>query len=319
MTKIIAELSQNHNGDIKVLEDMVHAAAESGADFAKIQSIHSSDLAYRERFEHGLIEGGKIKVIKRPYKAELERLKKLDLDESFYGQFVEFCKKYNIQPMCTAFTYRSLDLLEKYDFKNIKVASFDCASHELIKKICMNKVFENIYVSTGATFNREVKKTAEILKNSEKNYALLHCVSIYPTPIDNAHLYRMNYLRRFSNIVGYSDHSNPELYGNIIPATAIYVGAQVIEKHFTIIDKKKTKDGVVSVNQNQLKELVNLKNMSRLDLKKYIDENIKDYRTLLGLDNRDLSDEELLNRDYYQGRFVTKKEQKHIFNWEKLN
>ena len=59
--------------------------------------------------------------------------------------------------------------------------------------------------------------------------------------------------------------------------------------------------------------------MSRLDLKKYIDENIKDYRTLLGLDNRDLSDEELLNRDYYQGRFVTKKEQKHIFNWEKLN
>ncbi len=60
MTKIIAELCQNHNGDIKVLEDMVHAAAESGADFAKIQSIHSSDLAYRERFEHGLIEGGKI-------------------------------------------------------------------------------------------------------------------------------------------------------------------------------------------------------------------------------------------------------------------
>ena len=184
-------------------------------------------------------------------------------------------------------------------------------------KKCMNKVFENI-CSTG-TFNREVKKTAEILKNSEKNYALLHCVSIYPTPIDNAHLYRMNYLRRFSNIVGYSDHSNPELYGNIIPATAIYVGAQVIEKHFTIIDKKKTKDGVVSVNQNQLKELVNLKNMSRLDLKKYIDENIKDYRTLLGLDNRDLSDEELLNRDYYQGRFVTKKETKYIFNWEKLN
>ena len=129
----------------------------------------------------------------------------------------------------------------------------------------------------------------------------------------------MNYLRRFSNVVGYSDHSNPELYGNIIPATAIYVGAQVIEKHFTIIDKKETKDGVVSVNENQLKELVNLKNISRLELKKYIDENIKDYRTLLGLDSRDLSDEELLNRDYYQGRFITKKEQNHIFNWEKFN
>ena len=127
--------------------------------------------------------------------------------------------------MCTAFTYRSLDLLEKYDFKNIKVASFDCASHELIKKICMNKVFEK-YMSQLEPFNRG-KKDKEILKNLKK---LCFASSIYPTPIDNAHLYRMNYLRRFSNIVGYSDHSNPELYGNIIPATAIYVGAQVIEK-----------------------------------------------------------------------------------------
>ena len=80
MTKIIAELCQNHNGDRNILDEMVSAAAENGADYAKIQSMHSSELTHRERFDNGLIEGGKVKVIKRPYKDEYERLKKLDLE-----------------------------------------------------------------------------------------------------------------------------------------------------------------------------------------------------------------------------------------------
>ena len=92
MTKIIAELCQNHNGDIKILQEMVHAAAESGADFAKIQSIDSTELTHRSRFDEGLVEGGKIKVIKRPFKAELERLSKLDLSEKQHQLFIEYCK-----------------------------------------------------------------------------------------------------------------------------------------------------------------------------------------------------------------------------------
>jgi len=97
MAKIIAELCQNHNGDIKILEEMVHSAAESGADYAKIQSMHSSELTHRKRFDEGLIEGGKVKVIKRPYKAEYERLKKLDLEEKQHQLFLDFCKKYKIK------------------------------------------------------------------------------------------------------------------------------------------------------------------------------------------------------------------------------
>ena len=56
MTKIIAELCQNHNGDLKILKEMVHAAAEAGADYCKIQSIDSSELTHRERFDKGIIE-----------------------------------------------------------------------------------------------------------------------------------------------------------------------------------------------------------------------------------------------------------------------
>ena len=81
MAKIIAELCQNHNGDIKILEEMVHAAAESGAQYAKIQSMLSKDLTHRKRFDEGLIEGGETRVRNRPYKEELERLSKLDLTD----------------------------------------------------------------------------------------------------------------------------------------------------------------------------------------------------------------------------------------------
>lgn len=317
MTQIIAEICQNHNGDTKILQEMVHAASEAGADYAKIQAINSSELTFRERFENGLMEGKTVKVIKRPYQAELNRLKKLDLTENDHGLFLEYCKKFNIKPMCTAFSYSNVDLLEKLKFKSIKIASFDCASHNLIREAC-KKNFEEIIVSTGASYNQEIKETSEILKKSGKMYGLLHCVSIYPTPIENAHLSRMNYLRKFSDIVGYSDHSNPEVNANVIPATAIYLGAQLIERHFTILKKNETKDGVVSVNSGQLKDLTSLKKMSRSDLKSYIDEKIPDYRTLLGMENRDMSLVELLNRDYYQGRFASKKkDNSYLFNWEK--
>ena len=315
MTKIIAELCQNHNGDIKILQEMVHAAAESGADYAKIQSIDSSELTHRPRFDEGLIEGGKIKVIKRPYKAEYTRLKKLDLNEKHHQLFIEYCKKYKIKPMTTIFSLSKIDMIEKLGFKTIKIASFDCASHRLIKEIA-DKNFQHIVVSTGATFNEEIKKTAHILKHAYKKHTLLHCVSIYPTGIEDANLSRLNYLKRISKNVGLSDHSNPEISKNLIPAVGLYVGVDLIEKHFTILGKDKTKDGPVSANPAQLKELTSLAKGNEKKLKEYIDELVDDVDILLGMENRDMTVTELLNRDYYQGRFASKnKEGNYVFNW----
>ena len=103
MTKIIAELCQNHNGDMNLVQEMVAAASEAGAEYVKIQSMQSKDLTKRMRFEKGLIEGGIKKIIKRPYFPEFKRLSKLDLTLDQQSKFIEICMKYNVKPMSTIF------------------------------------------------------------------------------------------------------------------------------------------------------------------------------------------------------------------------
>lgn len=315
MTKIIAELCQNHMGDRRLLDEMVSAASDAGAYYCKIQSMQSRDLTHRKRFDNGLIEGGKIRVIKRPFKDEIKRLKPLDLNDDDHFYFIELCKKYNIEPLSTIFTRNRLKFLEKLNMKAIKVASFDCASSELLKDLSKSK-FKTIYVSTGATFDSEILRAKEILK--KKNLTLLHCISIYPTTPDVANMKRINFLRKINNKVGFSDHSNPDKYGNVLALVALSKGIEVIERHFTILKKEKTKDGVVSVNFEQLKKLVNLSKETKSELNLRL-KKIKNIKTIEGVEKRDLTEVELLNRDYYQGRFASRINNKFIYNWQKFS
>ena len=92
---LIAECCQNHNGRRDVLREMIHRAAEAGADYVKIQAIRSHELTHRERFDDGR-EGtpdGTVKTIHRPYAAELERLAKLDLTLEEEAWFAEECRR----------------------------------------------------------------------------------------------------------------------------------------------------------------------------------------------------------------------------------
>ena len=230
MTKIIAELCQNHNGDKKLMSDMVAAAAEAGVDYVKIQSMQSKDLTKRSRFERGLIESDITKVIKRPFKTEYSRLRKLDLSLENQNYFIELCLKYKVKPMTTVFSLNRIKELDKLNFNTFKVASFDCSSYKLIEQLAKTK--KNLIISTGGTYLREIKETAEILKKLKKKFTFLHCISIYPTPLKEANLDRIELLKKFTKTVGISDHSSPEKNGNDLSLAAILYGAKIIERHF---------------------------------------------------------------------------------------
>ncbi len=94
------------------------------------------------------------------------------------------------------------------------------------------------------------------------------------------------------------------------------LGADVIERHFTLLAVDQTKDGPVSIRPAELKELVELSKMGDAELQEYVAREIPEFPRMLGVEHRPLSDVELLNRDYYRGRFASRTNGEWVYNWE---
>ena len=312
MRTIIAELCQNHNGDLSLMKEMVWAAAEAGATYAKVQSMLADDLTYRQRFEDGQRQGERQVTIKRPYQAEYDRLKPMDLSDEAHGIFVEECRKAGIQPLTTIFSRSRIPFVASLGMQAVKVASYDCGSFPMLREL--RERFPYLIVSTGATLDEEIEAAASLLAGCR--FSFLHAVTIYPTPLDELHLKRMAYLRRFTPSVGLSDHTLVRRDGIKASVAAMSLGADVIERHFTLLAVDQTKDGPVSIRPAELKELVELSKMGETELKDYVAREIPEFPGMLGVEHRPLSDVELLNRDYYRGRFASRLGGEWVYNWE---
>ena len=318
---LIAELCQNHNGDFNLVRDMVDAAVDAGATHIKIQHIHVKNLTMRPQFEEGFVSGGETLSIKRPFKAEFDRLKKLELSSKDSRDFVEYVKSKGAVPMTTCFSRDTISTLVEEGYECIKVASYDCASFAMIRELADN--FKELIISTGATFDDEIGYTADLLNSKGTKFSLLHCVTIYPTPLEEMHLSRMEELKKYGGGIGFSDHSLVERDGVLASKAALALGASVIERHFTILEKDETKDGPVSIKPAHLKELRRFSELDKDDQIAELNETMPDWRSVLsGNKDRSLSKAELLNRSYYRGRFASPRvhgehrAEQMIFNWE---
>jgi sialic acid synthase SpsE len=290
---------------------MVHEAAKSGADYAKIQALRSTELTRRERFEDGITErDGTVRAIKRPYEVERDRLAKLDLSDADEQWFADECKRAGIKSMITAFTRFSTQRFVSAGFDSVKVASYDCKSVALLQEVAAN--FKTVYVSTGATLDEEISTASKIFTRGQASF--LHCVTIYPTPLDQLHLNRMAWLKQFSNQVGFSDHTTPASTDLRASKLAITLGADVLERHFTILEPHETRDGAVSVTPQQMHELKEFSLLSVDERKEKLDREWPEWQVGLGQEIRVLSPTELLNRDYYAGRVAAWIHGEQIFN-----
>lgn len=353
MVQLIAELCQNHCGDRKLLSEMIAAAAENGADIVKSQIIFSEDLTHRPQFDEGevLSDGTRI-AIKRPYAPEYERLKALDLTEDDHRFFIDECERRNVLPMTTIFSRNRIPFAASLPWPKriVKVASYDCASFPMLEEL--SEHFDHLYISTGATFDEEIQKTAALIRKSGKTFSFLHCVTSYPNALEVCNLRRMQWLRNLANnitgwsagrpvpqpvhhslgdggsqeakggsspqaSIGWSDHTLVERDGLKASKAAIALGADVVERHFTILPKEKTKDGPISITPAMLKELNEFSALDPEKQMKEIRKEIPDWETLLGTETRPLTATELLNRDYYRGRFASKVNGKWVYNWER--
>ena len=317
--KVIAELCQNHNGDPELVRRMVDAAAEAGATHVKLQNIHAATVAFRPQFEDGLEVDGVTQAIRRPWAAECDRLKGLELPGPVVEDFVVHAREAGLVPMTTCFTRGEVEQIADQGFEDIKVASYDCASFPLLRDLADR--FDRMIVSTGATFDDEVIHAAAILRDRVE-LTLLHAVTVYPTPLDELHLARLDWLATLAPTVGFSDHTLVARDGLIAAKAAIALGAQVIERHFTILEPEATRDGPVSIDPEGLAELVRFGSLERGEQLERLSVEGIDVEALRGSAHRPMSPAELLNRDYYRGRFMTprasgsQRASEMVANWE---
>jgi sialic acid synthase SpsE len=253
----------------------------------------------------------------RPYQAEFDRLSKLDLTLETESHFVEECKKSGIIPMTTVFTHLGLERALKAGFKNFKIASYDCASRELISRIL--PYADELVISTGATLWKEIERTSQLVAKEKKPHtriAFLHARTIYPTPLDKMNISRMLFLRYLGWEIGLSDHSRPEIDGLVASKLAIHLGASYVERHFTVLARTETRDGPVSITPKELQEL---NEFSRKDpLVRYQElSGIKNLAEIcFGESELEIDAQEAINAKYYRGRVASWQNSRQIYSWE---
>ena len=244
-TIIIAEAGVNHNGNINLALKQVDIASKSRADYIKFQTYCTDDLVQRKV---GLAKYQKknLKSTSTQYKL----LKKLELSETDHLKIIRRCKLKKIKFLSSPFDLQSINLLKRLNLNLFKIPSGEITNVPYLKKIGSLK--KKIILSTGMSTSEEIKKAINILIASgtkKKNITILHCSSEYPANKNNLNLLSIPFLKKkFKINVGYSDHS----LGLQASLTAVALGAQIIEKHFTTNKKLSGPDHKASLSPNEL-------------------------------------------------------------------
>ena len=262
---LVAEVGSNHLGSEKLMKNSIIQAKKAGANCVKFQIFNEDNLVNKnvKVFKH---------VRDRKIKYQYQRFKKVKISTSQFIKYSKFAKKIGLDISVTPFDVSYVKLLKKY-VKFLKVASGDLTNIPLLKEIAKSK--KEVVISTGMASDNEILKALSIFKNKRK-VTLLHCISCYPTKLEDSNLTNIHYLKKFNTRVGYSDHTA----GINAAANSVFFGAKIIEKHFMPKRTKLAGDYDLSIDEKQLKELsdrikenfltIGNKRKKLTDVKKYL-------------------------------------------------
>lgn len=295
---------------------MIDEAALAGSTHAKIQSIFSEEVTLRPEFERN---NSSASYYARPYQKEFDRLKSLELSLDDHKFFIDYAYKKNLIPLTTIFTKKSAEKISKLDWpvSLVKVASYDGMSYPLIDILASK--FDHLIISTGACYDEEIIEVNELIRKNHPDTKLsyLHCVTKYPQKVTDGRLLRINWLKQFSHSVGLSDHSGRK-FPVFLSKLSIYLGIEYLERHFTSKNFDETKDGPVSINSEELLDLVEFSKKSKnIQFEELIDEYGRNLFNQALTHSRSMSTiDEVQTRNYYKGRFASKyKNGDYDYNW----
>ena len=231
---VIAEIGLNHNGDVNLAKKSIKAAHLAGADLVKIQTFKAISLCSEKSKYYDFF-------------------KKCELNEKQLVNLFKFSSKLNINLFSTVFDEWSANIISAFKPPFIKISSGDISHIPLIT--CVAKKNIPIILSTGASNINDIKTATHAIKKSNRNleYYLLHCVSNYPTDPKSTNLLCLEDLRKkFKVPIGFSDHTT----SNETSLIATALGAEIIEKHFTLDKKLPGPDHALSADPKEFKNFV---------------------------------------------------------------
>ncbi len=245
---VIAEAGINHNGNFETAKKLIYEAARSGADAVKFQNWIAEDFISdkKQLFEYESLK----RSVTEPF---YDLCKRNELQRKWLPELYKLCDQEKIDFMSTPTSYEGVDDLISLGVDVIKNGS-DYLSHIPLIRYIAEKA-KVIILSTGMSDQKDIDYAVEAVLSSNPHCIpiLLHCTSIYPTPVDEANLKRMMALSQKYNVkVGYSDHT----IGNEAAIQVVTMGACVLEKHFTLSHDQEGPDHVFSVTPDELVDYI---------------------------------------------------------------
>jgi|19_taG_2_1085344.scaffolds.fasta_scaffold02849_5 N-acetylneuraminate synthase len=261
--KVIAEIGINHNGDIDIAKKLIDVATVAGCDVVKFQK-RNPDICVPEHQKNILRDTpwGEMTYLEYKYKVEFGKEE--------YDEIDRYCKERGILWSASPWDLDSLEFLMQYDIPFIKIPSAMITDEELM--FASKNTGKKVIISTGMSTFAEIERAIAILNlpgdsaetlrprnfdevkaGVEKNFAVLHCNSTYPAPINELNLSAIKTLKdRFKCEVGYSGHE----FGLTTSMAAVYLGATIIERHITLDRTMWGTDQTSSVEPHGLIKLV---------------------------------------------------------------
>lgn len=225
--RIIAEIGTSHGGDLGHAQELVHAAAEAGADTAKFQLVRADEILHPSS---GIVDlpGGRI--------ALYERFRDIERPLSFYAELIEQCRNVGIGFLCSVFGVESARALRALGADEFKVASPELNHYPLLRELAGYD--RPVVLSAGVATLIDIAEAVSRFPDGA-SLTILHCITAYPAPESEYNLRLIPALSRLTGLpVGVSDHSTDPI---AVPAVATAEGARVIEKHITL---KRGSDGL---------------------------------------------------------------------------
>ncbi|XP_034454832.1 sialic acid synthase-like [Hippoglossus hippoglossus] len=243
---IIAEIGQNHQGDIEIAKKMIKMAKDCGADCAKFQ---------KSELDHKFSK----RALERPYKSIHswgktygEHKRHLEFSHDQYKELKKHAKEIGIFFTASGMDEMAVEFLDELDVPFFKVASCDANNFPYLEKTA--KKGRPMVVSTGMQSMETVRRVYQTVKEHNQNFTILQCTSAYPLDPKDVNLSVIReYQREFPDVpIGYSGHEQ----GLYITLAAVAMGAKVVERHVTLDKTWKGNDHEASLEPSELKELV---------------------------------------------------------------